>query len=137
MGVSWRIYIVRTGDNTNAEGRADTTRWCVGLVLDWDCSKIYWMRKSPPKGNQGRIFRVNVSLTGANLSAPVVSSKEIECVLENLPEPIYLDLDYTSPMLYWTDRGDLLYRNNPNRCRFSVLDDMAAIGTSLKGPVPT
>ena len=127
--------VVRTGDNTNAEHRADTTRWCVGLALDWERSKIYWTQKGPPKGNQGRIFRASVDLTRDYPSAPVVSSEEIECVLEDLPEPIHLELDSRCRMLYWTDRGDLPYGNSLNRCRLSALDDAATIGAPLKATV--
>ena len=124
--------VVRTGDETIAEHRTDPTRWCVGVSLDLDCSKIYWTQKGPSRGNKGRICRANIDLLSQSPYSSKIKPESVECVVENLPEPIDLDIDNDSRILYWTDRGDLPYGKSLNRCHISVLDNAAASGMPIR-----
>lgn len=64
--------------------------------------EFYWTQKGPSKGGKGRIFRANIEMpTGTDGS----TRDDIEVLLENLPEPIDLEIDTESETLYWTDRG--------------------------------
>ncbi|XP_044716173.1 3-hydroxyacyl-CoA dehydrogenase-like protein LAM1 [Hirsutella rhossiliensis] len=87
--------LVQTGDFKNAQDAHDYTKWC----------------KGPSKGNQGRIFCAPMEASG---------SREPVCVLDNLPEPIDLDIDEKTNTLYWTDRGEIPYGNTFNRIQLDV-----------------
>jgi sugar lactone lactonase YvrE len=90
----------------------DPTRWCVGLVLDREYGKIYWTQKGPENGGLGRIFRANIEIPPGE--GPTNRS-DIEVLFDRLPEPIDLELDRDSRVLYWTDRGDPPRGNSVNR----------------------
>lgn len=124
--------VVRTGDPANAEHRADPMRYCVGLAIDWHHRIMYWTQKGPPKGNKGRIFRASIDISAHDSSTTAAGRQDIECVLDRLPEPVDLDIDQGSRILYWTDRGDLPYGNSLNRCPLSALDNAAAAGAPLQ-----
>src|SRR5258706_5559942 len=81
----------------------DATKWCVGITVDPERGKIYWTQKGPTKGGSGRIFRTNLEIPRGETAA---NRSDIEVLFDKLPEPIDLELDLESRVLYWTDRGD-------------------------------
>ncbi len=90
----------------------DATKWCVGIALDIVGGKLYWTQKGPDKAGQGRIFRASIEIPKGQTPA---NRKDVEVLFDNLPEPIDLDLDLASRMMYWTDRGDPPRGNTVNR----------------------
>ncbi|KAL4940748.1 hypothetical protein BDV06DRAFT_15483 [Aspergillus oleicola] len=92
-------------------GKPSCEDWCVGMAVDEGSGFVYWSQKGPSKGNKGRIFRMGLE-TRAGESAE--QRTDVQCVLNNLPEPIDLELDHGSQRLYWTDRGDPPYGNTVN-----------------------
>ncbi len=98
-------------------GRGDTdardqTRWCVGITIDPQLGKIYWTQKGPTKGGLGRLCRANIDIPSGESPA---NRSDIEVLFGQLPEPIDLELDVASRVLYWTDRGDPPRGNTVNR----------------------
>ncbi|KAK8167105.1 hypothetical protein IWX90DRAFT_466329 [Phyllosticta citrichinensis] len=102
--------LVQTG-NTE-EDRKDLSRWCVGIAVDEENGYFYWTQKGPSKGKVGRIYRARID--GPKQEYPS-SRKDRELLFESLPEPIDLELDVKSQLLYWTDRGDPPTGNSLNR----------------------
>jgi len=90
----------------------DATKWCVGIAVDAAGGKFYWTQKGDDNAGQGRIFRANLELPQGQNPA---NRKDIELLFESLPEPIDLDLDLQSRIMYWTDRGDPPRGNTVNR----------------------
>jgi hypothetical protein len=90
----------------------DATRWCVGLTIDPKFGHIYWSQKGPDNAGLGRIFRANVEIPAGQTA---VTRSDIEIFFDGLPEPIDLELDQKSRLLYWTDRGDPPRGNTVNR----------------------
>jgi len=80
--------------------RRDLTRWCVGITID------------PERQGRGRILRANIEIPRGE--SPTNRS-DVEVVYDSLPEPIDLELDLASRILYWTDRGDPPRGNTVNR----------------------
>ena len=96
-------------------GDADSreqTRWCVGLAIDPKSGLIYWTQKGPDNAGLGCIFRANVEIPAGQTAA---ARSDIEIFFDGLPEPIDLELDHKSRVLYWTDRGDPPRGNTVNR----------------------
>jgi hypothetical protein len=83
--------------------RRDQTKWCVGITVDPKLRKIYWTQKGPDNAGLGRIFRANIDIPDGENPA---NRSDIEVLFDRLPEPIDLELDLESRVLYWTDRGD-------------------------------
>jgi hypothetical protein len=92
--------------------RRDATKWCVGITVDVKRGQIYWTQKGPDKAGKGGIFRASIEIPEGQTAA---NRTDIEVLFDNLPEPIDLDLDLNSRMLYWTDRGDPPSGNTVNR----------------------
>ena len=90
----------------------DQTRWCVGITVDPKLGKIYWTQKGPTKGGLGRLCRANIDIPSGENPA---TRSDIEVLFDQLPEPIDLELDLASRVLYWTDRGDPPRGNTVNR----------------------
>jgi hypothetical protein len=101
--------LVQTGRGGDVR---DETRWCVGVAIDSKVGKIYWSQKGPDNAGLGRIFRANIELPGGE--SPACRS-DVELLLDNLPEPIDLQLDAANRLLYWSDRGDPPRGNSVNR----------------------
>jgi len=101
-------------DTSQGDGRPgpDAKKWCVGIAVDLKDGKFYWTQKGPDNAGQGRIFRANIEIPKGQTPA---NREDIEVLYDNLPEPIDLDLDLTSRVLYWTDRGDPPRGNTVNR----------------------
>jgi sugar lactone lactonase YvrE len=89
--------------------RRDETNWCVGVAVDLGRRQIYWTQKGPSNGNRGRIFRANLEIPKGENPA---GRTDIEQLFRDLPEPIDLDLDLASRMMYWSDRGDAPRQGN-------------------------
>jgi hypothetical protein len=85
---------------------------CVGITVDPKHGKFYWTQKGASKAGQGRIFCANINLPAGKTAA---TRSDIELLLKNLPEPIDLDIDTDTEILYWTDRGEYPTGNSVNR----------------------
>ncbi|KAJ5233166.1 hypothetical protein N7468_006122 [Penicillium chermesinum] len=104
--------LIQRGDFRNKSDMEDQTKWCVGITVDPKNGKFYWTQKGFSKSGKGRIFRANIAMpSGATPS----TRSDIETVFENLPEPIDLEIDTETEMLYWTDRGEYPLGNSLNR----------------------
>jgi hypothetical protein len=84
----------------------------VGVAVDLDRGQIYWTQKGPSDASKGRIFRANLEIPKGENPA---TRTDIEELFRDLPEPIDLDLDLASRMMYWSDRGDAPGGNSINR----------------------
>jgi DNA-binding beta-propeller fold protein YncE len=102
--------LVRTGKGE--EDSRDATKWCVGITVDPRREQIYWTQKGPDNASVGRIFRAGMDIPEGE---DAVSRTDIETWLDGLPEPIDLELDLDSRVLYWTDRGNPPLGNTVNR----------------------
>jgi DNA-binding beta-propeller fold protein YncE len=101
-------------DSSQGDSRPgpDATKWCVGIALDIVGGKLYWTQKGSDNAGQGRIFRASIEIPKGQ---PPANRTDIELLFDNLPEPIDLDLDLASRIIYWTDRGDPPRGNTVNR----------------------
>ena len=91
---------------------ADPTKWCVGIAVDADAGKLYWSQKGGDNAGEGSILRANLDIPRGQTPT---DRTDIELLYDKLPEPIDLDLDLESRLLYWTDRGDPPRGNTVNR----------------------
>jgi len=92
--------------------RRDLTRWCVGITIDPKRGQFYWTQKGPDNAGLGRICRANIEIPKGETAA---NRTDIEVWYDGLPEPIDLELDLESRVMYWTDRGDPPRGNTVNR----------------------
>ncbi len=102
--------LVETG-SSDAD-RQDPRNWCVGIAVDAVRGKIYWTQKGGNNAGTGSIRRANLEIPAGQTAA---TRTDIEILFDRLPEPIDLDLDLTTRMIYWTDRGDPPNGNTVNR----------------------
>jgi hypothetical protein len=133
--------LVKTGEDS--DDRRDATKWCVGITIDPKRRQIYWTQKGPDNAGLGRILRAGIELPEGEDAA---GRTDIEVWLDNLPEPIDLELDLESRVLYWTDRGNPPLGNTVNRASVDaragtgraperiVSDLMEGIGIALDVP---
>lgn len=133
--------LVKTGEG--GDDRRDATRWCVGITVDPKRGQIYWTQKGPDNAGLGRILRAGIDLPKGEDAA---SRTDIEVWFDDLPEPIDLELDLESRVLYWTDRGNPPSGNTVNRASIDaparngrapevvVSDLMEGIGIALDVP---
>ncbi len=101
-------------DTSQGDARpgADARKWCVGIAVDPEGGKIYWSQKGGDNAGEGRIFRANLDIpTGQSATG----RKDMTLLYDRLPEPIDLELDIRTRLLYWTDRGDPPLGNTVNR----------------------
>jgi DNA-binding beta-propeller fold protein YncE len=103
--------LVDTSQGDARPGR-DAKKWCVGIAVDSVEGKLYWTQKGGDNAGDGRILRANLNIPAGETP---VDRKDIELLYESLPEPIDLELDLNSRMMYWTDRGDPPRGNTVNR----------------------
>ena len=96
--------------------RRDVMKWCVGITIDAERRQIYWTQKGPENGGRGRIFRAGIEIPKGQTAT---TRNDIEVLFDDLPEPIDLELDLNSRILYWTDRGDPPRGNTVNRARIA------------------
>ena len=83
--------------------RKDLSNWCVGIAIDPRQKHLYWTQKGAENAGEGRILRAGLEIPRGE--TPDARS-DLEVLFDKLPEPIDLDLDHESGLLYWTDRGD-------------------------------
>lgn len=103
-------------NNTSQTGtETDVMGWCVGIALSPSLNKLFWTQKGPSKGGKGRIFSADLP----SPDKPDAAITNVQCLLNNLPEPIDLEFDEETTSLYWTDRGELPRGNTLNRIRLS------------------
>jgi DNA-binding beta-propeller fold protein YncE len=96
----------------------DAAKWCVGIAVDVARGQFYWTQKGDDNAGQGRILRANVDMPHGRTAA---NRQDIEVLYEALPEPIDLDIDPDTRLLYWTDRGDPPKGNTVNRASLDSL----------------
>jgi DNA-binding beta-propeller fold protein YncE len=106
-------------DTSRGDSRpgADPSKWCVGIAVDAGAGKLYWSQKGGDNAGQGSILRANLEVPKGQTPA---NRTDIELLYGKLPEPIDLDLDLGSRLLYWTDRGDPPRGNSVNRAPLDV-----------------
>ena len=109
--------LVQTGQGD--DDRHDETRWCVGVAVDHVGGHLYWTQKGPSDAGLGKILRAGIDVPAGESAA---HRSDIEVVFKDLPEPIDLEIDPTTRMLYWTDRGDPPYGNTVNRAALDGMD---------------
>ncbi len=102
--------LIQTGHGDH--DRRDETRWCVGVAVDHVHGHLYWTQKGPSDAGLGRILRAQIELPAGETAA---NRSDIEVIFKDLPEPIDLEIDHGTRMLYWTDRGDAPHGNTVNR----------------------
>ena len=95
-----------------AADRGDATKWCVGVALDHAKGQIYWTQKGSDNAGQGRILRAGIDIPAGETA---VTRSDIDIWRDGLPEPIDLEFDEGTRLLYWTDRGDPPAGNTLNR----------------------
>lgn len=110
--------IVQAGNPNDSKEAADARNWCVGITVAPKLGKFYWTQKGPSKSGEGRIFCANILLPA---DQSPTSRTDIECIADGLPEPIDLEVDEESCLLYWTDRGEIPYGNSLNRLQLDKL----------------
>jgi len=108
--------LVDTSQGDERPGR-DLTKWCVGITVDSKRGQIYWTQKGPDNAEKGRIFLASIEIPKGQSAA---KRTDIEVLFDGLPEPIDLELDLDSRMMYWTDRGDPPRGNTVNRAPMDV-----------------
>jgi DNA-binding beta-propeller fold protein YncE len=94
------------------EDQKDETKHCVGIAVDHRRRQIYWTQKGAPNSGTGRILRTGIDLPKGE--GPT-NRTDIDVVLDQLPEPIDLEIEIDGDWLYWTDRGDPPKGNTLNR----------------------
>jgi DNA-binding beta-propeller fold protein YncE len=102
--------LVQTGQSD--ADRRDETRWCVGVAVDHVAGHLYWTQKGPSDAGVGKILRAGIDIPAGESAA---HRSDIEVVFKDLPEPIDLEIDRATRILYWTDRGDPPHGNTVNR----------------------
>lgn len=88
--------LISNRDDEQSQDIKDVSKWCVGITVASKLGKFYWTQKGPSKGRQGRIFCANIP---SSVGQPALSSDNIHCILEGLPEPIDLEIDEESGYL--------------------------------------
>lgn len=104
--------VISTGNAEDPEVMQDAEKWCVGITVAPSLGKFYWTQKGPSKGGKGRIFCASISTLS---DEPPTSRSDVKCLLSGLPEPIDLEINEKSRILYWTDRGEIPFGNSLNR----------------------
>ncbi len=102
--------LVQTGQDD--DDRRDETKWCVGITVDHVGGHFYWTQKGPSDAGLGRLLRAGIDLPAGESGS---TRTDIEVLFKDLPEPIDLEIDHTTRILYWTDRGDPPHGNTVNR----------------------
>jgi hypothetical protein len=109
--------LVQTGQGDH--DRRDETRWCVGVAVDHVAGHLYWTQKGPSDAGLGKILRAGIDVPADESAA---HRSDIEVLFKDLPEPIDLEIDHTTRILYWTDRGDAPHGNTVNRAALDTDD---------------
>ncbi|RMZ89270.1 hypothetical protein DV736_g3523, partial [Chaetothyriales sp. CBS 134916] len=117
----WRCNLDGTGQEVlfqsgdwqkEPEKTANPTYWPVGIAVSKKLNKFFWTQKGHSKASEGRIFAAGLDLPAGSTPA---NRKDVEVLIQGLPECIDLELDEEDQVLYWTDRGELPLGNTLNR----------------------
>lgn len=100
---------------------------CVGVAVDERNGYLYWTQKGPAKGGDGRIFRTSLEIP----EGQTAEERQIETLWSQLPEPIDLELDLDTGVIYWTDRGRAPYGNTLNRAAIPAEGEAGGNATLL------
>ncbi|KAK7711383.1 hypothetical protein SLS64_005406 [Diaporthe eres] len=120
--------IIKTGD-WEAEGFEDQTKWCVGITVSPKHGKFYWTQKAASKSGKGRVFCASIDMPAGETAE---SRTDVQLLLDNLPEPIDLEVDESNDLLYWTDRGELPLGNSVNRATLDPASGLVAKSSNGK-----
>ncbi|KAJ5313944.1 Mitochondrial import inner membrane translocase subunit tim16 [Penicillium atrosanguineum] len=126
--------LVETGNPDNTDPTENIHNWCVGITVAPKLNKFFWTQKGPSKGGQGRIFCADISTPVGESAA---SRSDVECILEDLPEPIDLEIEESSKTLYWTDRGEIPFGNSLNCSRLDACGRPIDTSSSRKHEILT
>lgn len=114
--------LIQTGNWEDQSDATDQTKWCVGITVSRKLGRFFWTQKGSSKASQGRIFSAKIDMPqGATPS----NRPDIEVVADKLPEPIDLEMDDESGILYWTDRGEMPLGNTLN-CKHLIGEPVEA-----------
>ena len=113
-------------DSSQGDARPgrDQKKWCVGITVDPERGRIYWTQKGPDDAGLGCIFHASVDIPEGETAA---ERSDIAVFFDGLPEPIDLELDLETRVLYWTDRGDPPRGNTVNRASVDAKPDAPEI----------
>jgi len=113
-------------DSSQGDARPgpDETKWCVGIAVDHERGQIYWSQKGPDNAGLGCIFRASLEIQEGETAA---NRSDVEVFFDGLPEPIDLEIDFKTRVLYWTDRGDPPRGNTVNRASIDAKPDAPEI----------
>jgi hypothetical protein len=75
----------------------------VGIAIDTTRDQVYWTQNGDDNAGEGRIRRASTRIPTGSTAA---NRTDIETLFDGLPEPIDLELDLRTRLMYWTDRGD-------------------------------
>ncbi|ALP67262.1 hypothetical protein [Paraburkholderia caribensis] len=103
--------------SVQAGGKDEVLNQCVGIAVDHKRDAFLWTQKGPAKGGKGRIFRAPLQMGAGETAA---TRTDIELLLDDLPEPIDLEIDAATDTLYWTDRGAAPDGNSLNRAKLTA-----------------
>src|SRR5258708_2305911 len=85
-----------------AEDQKDERKHCVGIAIDHRRRKMYWTQKGAPNSGTGRILRAGLGLPEGEEG---VNRMDTDDFLENLPEPIDLEIEAGGGWVYSAERG--------------------------------
>lgn len=112
ISTTGELVLAVTPAVVSSQLRTNTKSRCVGITIAPKIGKFFWTQKGSSKATQGRIFSANIDMPpGENAS----NRSDIQTVMDALPEPIDLEFDEASEVLYWTDRGELPLGNTLNK----------------------
>lgn len=106
----------------------DMTQWCVGIAVDETAGKMYWTQKGPSKAGKGRIFRANIDIPEGESAE---NRSDVELLFDNLPEPIDLEIDAETQVLYWTDRGEHPVGSSLNRAPLAACTSASKVAPEI------
>lgn len=108
----------------------DQSRWCVGIAVEPARRQVYFGLKGNPDAGQGKICRMSCDLPREETPR---TRSDVKVLLENLPEPIDLELSHGS--LFWTDRGNLKGGNSVSKVKLDDRGDLAGKTEIIAGNV--
>ena len=111
--------LVETGRGDS--DRRDQTRWCVGITIDPE-ARTNLLDAKRPRQRRPRAHPAAPASTSRR-ARRATNRSDIEVLFDRLPEPIDLELDLRSRILYWTDRGDPPRGNTVNRAPIDAKPD--------------
>ena len=91
----------------------DAAKWCVGIAVDVERRKV--LLDAEGRRQRGRGAHLPRHIDMPQGQTPANRHQHRGACTRDLPEPIDLDIDPRTRMLYWTDRGDPPRGNTVNR----------------------